>query len=219
MLTRSAPPSVDSSALAERDPQSRYREAWGLFQDRSHSRSSQASLSHDWKSLDGRRRARSRSDGSRARSHESRYRASSRSRSRRSVHSRRVPSGSRLPACDLGSPGRGLRTAPGAVGFAHTLGVTACGLDESARVLLAAAGPAVIVRDCTVPGTGPVTVCGHGTGLSSPLTGLSHGRGVGNLDGVAGIVRRLMVPPRITATLVRRWGLLLRLRAAPLEEE
>ena len=110
-----------------------------------------------------------------------------------------------LPACGLG---RGLRTTPGAVSFARVLGVTA-------RSLLAAAGPAVIVRDHAVRGTSPVAVRGHGTVLSSPLTGLSHGRGVGDLGRVAGIVWRLMLPPRIAATLGRGWGLLLRLRAAP----
>ena len=46
---------------------------------------------------------------------------------------------------------------------------------------------------------------GHGTGgLTgglSPLTSPGHGRGAGGQDGVAGIVRRLLVPPRIAATL------------------
>ena len=77
------------------------------------------------------------------------------------------------------------------IGFARTLRVTTRGLDEKARALLAAAGPAMVVRDHVVPGTG----------RSSPLTGLGHGRGVGDLGGVARIVRRLMVPPRIAATL------------------
>ena len=106
-----------------------------------------------------------------------------------------------LPMCGLGGPGRGLRTIPRAVGFDCTLGVTARGLARSTRALLAAAGPTVTVRDHTDPGTG------HGTGLSSPLSGFSHGRGVGGLGGVTGIVRRLMVPPRIAVTLGHGWGL------------
>ena len=117
-----------------------------------------------------------------------------------------------LPAC---SPGRGLQTAPGAVGFTHTLGVTARGFDESAWALLAAAGPAVIVFALTGPSTSPVTFRGHGAGLSSPPTGLSHERGVGVLGGVARIVWRFLVPPRIAATLGRECDLLLRLQTAP----
>ena len=116
-----------------------------------------------------------------------------------------------LPACGLGSPSCVVKTAPGAVGFARTL-LAAAGF---ARAPLAAAGPTVIVRDHAVPGTGPVAIHGRGTGRSSPLTGLGHGRGVGNLGGVVGIVRKLMVPPRIVATLSRGWSLLLRLRAVP----
>ena len=77
-----------------------------------------------------------------------------------------------LPVCSLGGPSRGLQTTPGAVGFAHALGVAVRGLDGSARALRAAAGPAVIVCDHTVPGIGPVTVHGDGTGHSSPLTGM-----------------------------------------------
>ena len=72
------------------------------------------------------------------------------------VRSLRAPP---LPAYGLGGPGRSLRTAPGSVRFACALGVTARGLDERARALLAASGPAVIVRDRVVPGTSPVTVC------------------------------------------------------------
>ena len=45
-----------------------------------------------------------------------------------------------LPACGLGSPGRGLRTPTGPVGFSRTLGVTVCGLVKCARVRLAITG-------------------------------------------------------------------------------
>ena len=86
-----------------------------------------------------------------------------------------------LPAYGLGGPGRGFWTAPRPVGFACALGVTARGLAESALALLAAASPAVIVRDHTSPGTSLVTAHGHGAALSSPLTGLGHGSGVGDL--------------------------------------
>ena len=97
-----------------------------------------------------------------------------------------------LPACGLGGPGLGLRTTTGAVGFTC---VTVCGLDEYARTLLAVTGPCVIVRGHT----GPVT--GHGIGCFSPLT--VHGRGieVGSLGRVTGIMRRLLQPPGIAATL------------------
>ena len=48
-----------------------------------------------------------------------------------------------LPMGSLIIPGRGLWTA--AVRFAHALGVTVCGLDESACALLAAAGAGMII--------------------------------------------------------------------------
>ena len=56
-----------------------------------------------------------------------------------------------LLAGGLVVPGRGLRTATGAVGFTCALGVTVRGLNESARALLATAGPVVIVRGHTGP--------------------------------------------------------------------
>ena len=60
-----------------------------------------------------------------------------------------APAGSlhalQLPARSLGGPGCGLRTATGAVGIAHALGVTTCGLVGSACVLPAAAGLIVVV--------------------------------------------------------------------------
>ena len=86
-----------------------------------------------------------------------------------------------LLACSLSGPSHILWTAPGAVGFARALGVTAHGLDESTRALLVAVGPTVIVHAHAGPGTSLLTACGHGTGLSSPLTGLGHGSGVGGL--------------------------------------
>ena len=113
------------------------------------------------------------------------------------------------------APGPSLRTATGAVGFAPALGVTIRGLDESARALRAAAGSAVIVCDHEVPAIGPVTICGHGTSRFSPRTGPGHVRGAGGQGGVARIVRRLMVSPRIMAILGCGWSLLLRLQTAP----
>ena len=104
-----------------------------------------------------------------------------------------------LPTCGLAGPSRGLWTAPGAVRFACALGVTIRVLDESARALWTAAGSVMTVRSHAVLATGPVTVRGHGTGCFSPLTGPSHGREVGSQVGVAKIVWRLMVPPRIVA--------------------
>ena len=114
-----------------------------------------------------------------------------------------------LPACGLGSPDHGVWTATGAVGFACALEVTVCGLDERACALWATAGSAVIVCDHAIHATGPN---GHGTGRFSPLTGPGHRREVGSQDGV---VRRLMVPPRIAATLGCGWSLLLQFWAAP----
>ena len=47
------------------------------------------------------------------------------------------------------------------------------------------------------------------------LTIRSHGKGVGSLDGVAGITRRQLLLPKITATLGRWWSPPLQLRVAP----
>ena len=80
-----------------------------------------------------------------------------------------------LPACVLDGPGRGLRTAPGAVGFAHALGVAVRSLDESARSLRVAAGSVVTVRGHVIRVTGPVTVRLHKTGHFSSLTSPGHG--------------------------------------------
>ena len=113
-----------------------------------------------------------------------------------------------LPVCGLSSPGRGLQTAPQAVGFTRALGVYAHVLAENTHAALAAAGPAVIVHIHTGHCTSLVTAHGHGTGLG-------HRSRVRGLGGVTGIVRRLMLPPRITVTLGHGWGLPLRLGAAP----
>ena len=83
---------------------------------------------------------------------------------------------SSLPACGLSGPGRGLRTAPGAVEFARTLGVSVRSLDESARTLCTAAGSIVTVCGHAVPATGLVTVRGHETSRFFPLTSPVHGR-------------------------------------------
>ena len=61
----------------------------------------------------------------------------------------------------------------------------------------------MIVRSHTGHATGLVTVPGHGTCRFFPLTGLGHEREVSSLGRVSGIVWRLSVPPRITATLSR----------------
>ena len=106
-----------------------------------------------------------------------------------------------LPLCP-----RAVSAVPvGAIGFAHALGVTIHGLNERTRALRTSAGSTVIVCDHTVPTIGPVTI------RTSP----DQGRKVGCQGGVAGIVQRLMVPPRIAATIGYGWSLLLRLRAAP----
>ena len=76
-------------------------------------------------------------------------------------------------------------------------------VSTSARALRAATGSDMIVRSYVVPATG--------TGRFSPLTSPGHGREGGSQGGVAGIVWRLMVPPRIAATLGCGWSLLLRL--------
>ena len=95
VLVRSAPPSIDSSALA--DPRSLCCEAGGSSEGRSHSHSSRAFLSHDRESRDEGRRARSRSARSRDWSLESLSRSTDDcSRSRGRVCSRRIPS--RSPA-------------------------------------------------------------------------------------------------------------------------
>ena len=60
-----------------------------------------------------------------------------------------------------------------------------------------------------------MTVAGLVTALPFLLTARGHGRGVGGLDGVAGIARRLSLLPAIVATLGRRWSPPLWLRVTP----
>ena len=96
-----------------------------------------------------------------------------------------------LPVCGLDDPGRGLLTATRTI--------------ECARDRLAVARPGVIACGRMGPATGHVTIAGLVTTLPFLLTARGHGRGVGGLDGVAGIA----------AALGRRWSLPLRLRLAP----
>ena len=86
-LVRSAPPSVDSSASAERDPSSCSYKAGGSSEGCSRSRSSWASLSRAREFREERRHARSQSAGSHAWSRETRSRSSDHSRSRGRVRS------------------------------------------------------------------------------------------------------------------------------------
>ena len=112
-----------------------------------------------------------------------------------------------LPMCGLGGSGHGFRTTTGLVEFARTFRVTVRGLDNCTRVRLAGVRPGVTVRGHTGPATGRVTVAGHGTGHPSPLTVRGRGRRVASLGGVAGIARRLLLPPGIAVTLGRGWSL------------
>ena len=106
----------------------------------------------------------------------------------------------------LADPGRGLLTATGTAEFARSLGVTICGLDDCARVRMAARRPGVTARGHTGPATCHVTVAGLVTALPSLLTVCSRGREVSGMDRVARIARRLLLLPGITATLGRRWS-------------
>ena len=105
-----------------------------------------------------------------------------------------------LPVCGLVAPGRGLWTATGIVECTLALGVTVRGLDECARNLLAVARPGVTACGHTGPATSHVTVAGL---VTAPLllTVRGLGRGVGGLDGVTGIARRLLLLPVIAVPL------------------
>ena len=100
---------------------------------------------------------------------------------------------------DGGVPGCSLRDATGIAECALTLGVTARGLDECARDLLAVARPGVTACNHTGPATSYVAVTGL---VTSPLllTVRGLGRGDGGLDGVTGIARKLMLLPAIAVT-------------------
>ena len=91
-----------------------------------------------------------------------------------------------LPVCVLDAPGRSLLTATRTV-------ECACALDDCARVRQAIERPGVTACGHTGPTTGHLTVAGL-------VTAHGLGRGVGGLDGVAGIARRLLLLPAITAT-------------------
>ena len=187
LLVLAAPSLVASSASVERDRRSRSRVVGGFTEARSHSHSSQSSLSRGGEACGERRCARSRSGGLRAWS-----RAHAPRPIRGLVGIRHAPP---PPVCGLGSPRQGPWTATGLVEFARTLGVTVLGIDECVRTLLAVARPGV-----TVCGhTGPVT--GHGIGPFSPMTVCGRGRGAGGQGGVAEIARRLFLPPGIAAPL------------------
>ena len=101
MLACSAPPSVDSSVSAERDPRSRFREVGGSTVGHSRSCTSQSSLSRSRESREGCRHARSQSGGSRARSSKSRSCSTTHSRSRGCGRSRR--GSSRSPSARMWS--------------------------------------------------------------------------------------------------------------------
>ena len=145
VLACSAPPSVDSYALAERDPQSHSREVGSSAEGRFHFRSSWASLSRSRESREGCCRARLPSCGLCVRSRES--------HTRFMTHSRSLDEGALAgalhapppPECGLGGPGLGLLTSTGAV-----------------------ASPGMIVHCHAGPATDHVTVTGHGTGRFSP---------------------------------------------------
>ena len=120
-----------------------------------------------------------------------------------------------LPVCGLNAPGHTLLNATGTVGCARAraLGATICRCNDCAHVRLAVVRPGVTTHGHTSPVTGHMNVAGLVTAL--PLTARGLGRGVGGLDGVAGIMRRLLLFPAIAATLGRRWSPPLRLRVAP----
>ena len=105
-----------------------------------------------------------------------------------------------LHVCGLVTPGRGLLTATGTVQCACALGVTTRGLNDCTRDRLAVARPGVTARSHTGPASGHVAVAGVVTALLL-LTARGLGRGVGGLDGVAGIALRLLMLPAIVATL------------------
>ena len=97
-----------------------------------------------------------------------------------------------LSVCGLNAPGRGLLTPT----------VTA----ECARDCLAVARPGVTNRGHMGPATSHVTVAGLMTALPFLLTARGQERGVGGLDGVTGIARRLLLLPAFAATLGQRWS-------------
>ena len=114
-----------------------------------------------------------------------------------------------LPVCGLGAPGRGLLTAAGTAECARAFRPAVCSCDDCARDRLAVARPGVTTSGHTVPASG------HVTALLFILSARGQGNGVRGLDGVTGIVGRLLLLPGIAATLGRRWRPSLRLQVAP----
>ena len=93
------------------------------------------------------------------------------------------------PTSGHGVTGRGLRTAPGRVAFALTLGETGhdpridtglakTAFDEPGRSLLTATGCADSVRVPLLAGEGAVTVRGHAISLVALVTARGYGRGL-----------------------------------------
>ena len=104
-----------------------------------------------------------------------------------------------LPICHLIDPGRGLLTTTGTDRCARALRATVRGRSDCAHNRLAITRPGVAARGHTGSATGHVTVAGLVTALLLTARGL--GRGVGGLDGVAGIAGRLLLLPAIAETL------------------
>ena len=210
------PSPVASSVSAGCDHRSHSCEIGGSTGDFSRSRSSHLSLSRGQDSREGCRCAHSRSRGSRDRSCESLSLAPWTVRGLVDEVALAVTCPTPvLPVCGLADPGHGLLTATGTGECAHALTVTVHSLDECARICIAVARPGVTARGHTVPATGHMTVAGLMTALPFLLTARSRGRGVGGLDGIARIARRLLLLPRIAATLGQRWSPPLQLRVAP----
>ena len=113
-----------------------------------------------------------------------------------------------LSMCGLDAPGCSLLTATGTTECARALRATVRSHDSCTCIRLAVARHGVTVRGHTGLATGHVTVAGL-------MTARGLGRGVGGLDGVAWIARRLLLLPVITTTLGQRWSPPLRLRVAP----
>ena len=211
MLARSAPPSVESSASVERDSRSCSRKVRGSSGGRSRSRSSRSRLSRAGGSREGRCRARLRSGWLHDRSRESRSRFTTRLRSRGRMRFHR--GSSRSPSARVRSRRSRSRSSDRyRVRRVHSS--SRSDRSQSQQEPSRFSGRCRFQRDRS-QSCGSVTIRVHGTGHFSPLAGPGHGREFGGQGGVAGIVWRLKVPPKIAAALGCRWSQLLRLRAAP----
>ena len=195
-LVLTAPSSVASSTSAECGLRSRSRVVWVSTEDCSLSCSSRSSLSRGGETHGERHCARSRSGGSSARPRKSRSRSTTHLQSR--GHGRYRRDSSRSPSARVQS--RWSRST-GLIEFACALGLTVRGLDECPHTLLAIMRPGVTFCSHTGPTTSHVTIAGHAAGPFSPLTVRCQGIGVGGQGKVAGIARRLLLPPRIAVTL------------------